>query len=1029
MLTANAGSGLTFTWSKNGASIPGATSNTYTATSSGSYTVQVSNATCSNTSTPLLVNVNAGPVAEITTEDPTHFCMGASVLLQANSGTGLTYAWFVDGAMIPGAVGQSWEASEAGSYTVIVSGNGCSDTSDPLLVTTYQTTAPSLFIDGSTMLCSGDSTIISTNSVADAYLWTLDGGSIGNSSPAISIDDGGQYALQVMADGCLSSPAVLDVLLMERPSADIMAPSVTTICVGDSVTLEADAGEDVSYQWTLNGQDISGAEGPLYHATVSGAYALIVGTAFCESVSDVIEITVLPQLDLMVNGAIAFCEGDSVTISASEIDGYQYLWSKDGEALEGNDQASITVGASGSYAVEIMGDGCVATSGSIDVGVFSIPDATVLASGPATFCFGDSVVLSAVSDTTWTYQWSVDGAEIEAAIADTLVATQGGAYVVMVTNGGCTVGSEEMMVTTLPDVSLQFSGPLSFCEGDSVVITAMGDSTYTFTWSKDNDTLDLAGPTLVAYESGVYGVMIDDGSCQASSEAIMIVADPVPLFDVSILGDTTFCAGDSVMLVMQANGASWEWTLDDQSISVADTLVVQQSGILVANIINGGCIVQSQPFTITSLPDVTIALDGQVKFCDGEQVVFTAPLQEGYEYQWMLDGGPIEGATEHSYTADSPGGYSVHVEGAGCMATSEPIFLEVFTPPTIACTYDAGTSSVSVEVIEGEGPFSFVWNEDQELDGPEMQVDNSGVYGVQVTDMNGCSSHCETTITLSVEDDCIGLRSEQQSYWPGSALLMDQFNEAFPNGLYIGCGFRLMRLTNADAVAQFLPSQGPSVRLPFGLMVDPGDTYNNSLAGELVALKLAVRFDEMDEDFSEAGIQLKNAVVAGGLFQGMTVEDLIWEADKKIGGCFSWYSRLQLRNALAAINVGYSGGTVASGYLECPGTSPAPISTEAPMVIELEDAPEVTGHAITTTALPNPFRDRTTILVDGVPEKERITVEILTADGILLERLFDGEAEEQELRFDWNASGRATGVYIYRVISMHGVETGRLILQ
>lgn len=61
-LNANTGAGLTYQWQNNGTSIPGATANTYDATTSGSYKVVVtaSATTCSATSNAV-VTVNPLP--------------------------------------------------------------------------------------------------------------------------------------------------------------------------------------------------------------------------------------------------------------------------------------------------------------------------------------------------------------------------------------------------------------------------------------------------------------------------------------------------------------------------------------------------------------------------------------------------------------------------------------------------------------------------------------------------------------------------------------------------------------------------------------------------------------------------------------------------------------------------------------------------------------------------------------------------------------------------------------------------------
>jgi hypothetical protein len=138
VLNANTGTGLTYQWFNNASAISGATSASYTATMNGSYTVVVTNAsTCSSTSTATVVTVNALPTATITPASSTTFCQGGSVVMNANTGTGLTYQWFNNTSAISGATGASYTATMSGSYTVTVTNaSTCSSTSTAVVVTT-----------------------------------------------------------------------------------------------------------------------------------------------------------------------------------------------------------------------------------------------------------------------------------------------------------------------------------------------------------------------------------------------------------------------------------------------------------------------------------------------------------------------------------------------------------------------------------------------------------------------------------------------------------------------------------------------------------------------------------------------------------------------------------------------------------------------------------------------------------------------------------------------------------------------------
>jgi hypothetical protein len=68
--------------------------------------------------------------ASITAAGNTTFCQGGSVVLNANTGTGLTYQWRNNGNNIAVATNASYTATTAGAYSVVVNSSPtCSATS------------------------------------------------------------------------------------------------------------------------------------------------------------------------------------------------------------------------------------------------------------------------------------------------------------------------------------------------------------------------------------------------------------------------------------------------------------------------------------------------------------------------------------------------------------------------------------------------------------------------------------------------------------------------------------------------------------------------------------------------------------------------------------------------------------------------------------------------------------------------------------------------------------------------------------
>src|SRR5205814_1067297 len=119
-LAANSGSGFSYQWTKNSKNISGATTISYTTGKAGSYQVKETNSfACNATSATATLTLVNRPAATITALGNLNICTTNSVVLQANSGTGLSYQWLKNSVNISGATNQTYTATVKATYKCI----------------------------------------------------------------------------------------------------------------------------------------------------------------------------------------------------------------------------------------------------------------------------------------------------------------------------------------------------------------------------------------------------------------------------------------------------------------------------------------------------------------------------------------------------------------------------------------------------------------------------------------------------------------------------------------------------------------------------------------------------------------------------------------------------------------------------------------------------------------------------------------------------------------------------------------------
>lgn len=174
-------------------------------------------------------------------------------------------------------------------------------------------------------------------------------------------------------------------------------------------------------------------------------------------------------------------------------------------------------------------------------------------------------------------------------------------------------------------------------------------------------------------------------------------------------------------------------------------------------------------------------------------------------------------------------------------------------------------------------------------------------------ELNYCWKDCE--------DECDPFRTQTPGGWgapangnnPGMYRDMN-FAGAFPSGLVVGGDYTLS-LSSAAAIEAFLPSGGKPSPLSQNYSDPNKKMLKNSFASHVVALTLSVGFDAYDEGFSMAMANLGDLQIAdGSVFDGMTVQNILDEANLALGGVNPNYSVEDLHNLISKINEYYVDG-------------------------------------------------------------------------------------------------------------------------
>lgn len=423
--------------------------------SSATYTVTVTSANNCTATASSAITVNPVPVATI--NGPTTICSGLSATLTA--GGGGTYNW--SNGLGANASVTVTPVSET-TYTVTVTGTGnCTATASQTV--SVQST-PTATISGSTSVCEGGSVTLTANG-GNTYTWSNSLGS--TSSVTVSPIGSTTYTVTASLGANCTASATHTVTVLQHSSSSF----AQTICAGQSYTFKGQqltqtgnytdtisnsVGCDsvITLQLTvlnpvtttLNESICSGGSYN-FNGTmlaVDGQYLdTLSSVTNCDSIITLnLSVTDAPQITQQPTASEdSICEGTTVTLNVAATGAnLTYQW-KEANNNVGANNAAYTTGAltagNKTYTVEVSNTCGADTSTPVSITVNALPAPTITQSG-----------FDLSTQTYTTYQWKLNGNDLNNATTQTYTATANGTYIVFVTDvNGCSATSQAVNVT------------------------------------------------------------------------------------------------------------------------------------------------------------------------------------------------------------------------------------------------------------------------------------------------------------------------------------------------------------------------------------------------------------------------------------------------------------------------------------------------------------------------------------------------------------------------------------------------------
>ena len=566
-IDAGDGAGLSYEWSIDGMAIDnmGSTLEISEALISGSGVVTVDVTNGDNCISSSSTNVEFVEAPMISLDDELNICSGETAMIELMSSVN-TVNWYFEGALIQGQNGVTLDASQPGTYVAIAAEGQMCEARDSVELIAID--APILDLGGALIEeCAGEQVLLTLMSDVDADVTWTENGTTNDTErgTTLLVNTDGVYTATVENDEGCATTVSQEVRFFEFASASLGDLPMGE-CEGREITVEA-MSDGTRYEWLdTDGDAIPGATSLQQTFSESGDYTFVAYNEIdCPTeVSFSLEFIPAPTVDLGSDVA-RICQGETIELGTEEEMNVTYIWSRDGEILQGETSSTLSVSETGLYELLALNDIDCETRGSVDVTVVEFP--SLQSEDEAAYCEGSDVRLEIMTSgtmITWTLNNQTVGSDVT-----NLVVSEAGLYEVEVTTPeGCAVTTTiDVSQIVLPEVSLDDQ---ALCPGDDAVTLTVPDVFDNYEWTggsgnpaDENYTIEYQSVNSVTTETITF-VGSDNNGCSVTDQ--FTVTFQAPVVAEALIPGFEICIGQEVQLGV-TEGFDYSWTDPNGSLN------------------------------------------------------------------------------------------------------------------------------------------------------------------------------------------------------------------------------------------------------------------------------------------------------------------------------------------------------------------------------------------------------------------------------------------------------------------------------